>query len=489
MIPFSEWLPDRPNLENPGMTEALNIIPTAGGYAPFEGFNASTTNALDARCQGAASFKQTDGGSFVYAGDATKLYQLRNNVWTDASSKVYNVLDFNQWHFGQFGSLILAANGSDKLQKLRAGAATNFEEIEDSPVCNFIAVVKDFVVVGPVTIGNDRFVQWSARNDVDSWEPTENSSGLQVLIEGGPLKGMTGGDFGTILQENTLTRMNFVGGDLVFSFDRIENARGCLVSGSIIQFGAITYYWSSEGVEAFFGTSSRNIGEGKVNKTLFNRLDFDEIDKVTATVDPERRLVMWNYPDTTASGVPNRILIYYVGENRFSDVELDTQVLVASLDASISIDDIAGSIDDSPLTGFPGVTSLDDPILLGGRRRLAAFNTSNEMANLDGDTLATTMAIGEFIFSNNGTVFSDGKKVHIKRLRGAIDGIHTMTVNHRPNLQTTETVDGPITPEADGSTAFNVNDRYARLQLNTLAAADWNFSQGIDFEEVTKGGN
>jgi len=485
MIPFGEWLPDRPSLENPGTTIALNVVPTAGGYAPFQA-GVVVTDALDARCQGAASFKQTDGTSYVFAGDATKLYLLSNGLWTDASSKVYNVLPFNQWKYAQFGSLILAVNGSDKIQKIRAGAATGFEEIDASPISQFIAIVRDFVVVGPVTVGSDRFIQWSARNDVDSWTPTLNSSGIQALIEGGPLKGITGGDFGTILQETSVTRMNFVGGDLVFSFDIIESARGCFVSGSIVQLGAITYYWSEEGIEAFTGTGGRNIGEGKVNQTLFNRLDFDNLDLVTATIDPERRLVIWAYP--SGGSVVNRLLIYNVGQNQFSDIELTVQVLLSTRDETISIDDIAGSIDDVPLTGFPTVTSLDDPLLLGGRRRLAAFNTSNQMMTLNGDALAATLKMGEFIFSNTGTLVSDGKKVWTRGLRGAIDGTHTISVLHREKLQVATTTEGPITPENDGSVSPRTNDRYQSFQMNTLSAASWNFAQGIDFERVTKGG-
>jgi len=485
VIPFGPWLPDRPKLENPGLVNATNVIPTAGGYAPFQGGTA-VTDALDDPCQGAASFKQTDGTSYVFAGDEDKLYQLRNGVWDDVSAKTYAVSIFSSWRFEQFGTLVLAANGSDRIQKVRTGTTAIFEEITASPVCQFMAVVRDFLVVGPVEIGGDRFVQWSATNDVDSWTPTVNSSGIQVLIEGGPLKGITGGDFGTVLQESTVTRMNFVGGDLVFSFDIIENARGCMVAGSIIQLGAVTYYWSEEGVERFGGTNTTNIGEGQVNKTLFDRLNFDAFHKVTAAIDPIRRLVIWAYP--TTSETVDRLLIYHVGEKRFSDVELTVQVLVSARDVTISIDDIAGSIDDSPLTGFPGVTSLDDLELLGGRRRLSAFNVSNIMETLDGDTLAATMTMGEFIFSGLGKFVSNGKKVHVRRLRGAIDGAHTVSILHRSKIQAAQTEEGPITPEADGSAAIKVNDRYQAFQIETAAAATWNFAQGIDFEEVTKGG-
>lgn len=484
MIPFGEWLPDRPALENPGTTIAKNVIPVAGGFAPFQ-TGVVTTDALDNVCQGAASFKQTDGTSFVFAGDSTKLYSLRNGLWVDSSAFTYGVSTFDQWKYAQFGSLILAVNGSNRVQKIRPGGALLFEEIEESPVSKFIAIVKDFVVVGPVIDAGDQFVQWSARNDVDSWTPTVNSSGIQALIEGGPMQGITGGDFGTILQESTVTRMNFVGGDLVFSFDIIESARGCFVPGSIVQLGAITYYWSEEGIEAFTGTGGRNIGEGKVNNTLFDRLDFDNLHLVTATIDPERRLVLWAYP---TNGVVNRVLIYNVGQNQFTDVEVTVQVLLSTRDETISIDDIAGSIDDSPLTGFPTVTSLDDPLLLGGRRRLAAFNTSNQMETFTGSALAATLTLGEFIFSNNGTFVSDGKKVHTRRLRGAVDGTHTVSVLHREKLQDSLTTEGPLTLEADGSVAPRVSDRYNRFQVDMAAAADWNFAQGIDFEEITKGG-
>ena len=32
---FGEWLPDLPDLDNPGLTEANNVIPSDGGYKPF----------------------------------------------------------------------------------------------------------------------------------------------------------------------------------------------------------------------------------------------------------------------------------------------------------------------------------------------------------------------------------------------------------------------------------------------------------------------
>lgn len=479
MIPFGEWLPDRPDLENPGTIIALNVVPTAGGFAPFQGPN-TVTNALTARCQGANTFRQVDDESFSFAGDINTLYGLDGATWADIGGQVFTVGTFEQWRFTQFGTLILAVNGGDKIQKIRAGTDAAFSEITASPISRYIAAVRDFVVVGPVTISDEINVQWSERNNVDGWTSGVNSSGAQPLFEGGPLQGLTGGEFGTILQESTITRMTFVGGDLVFTFDVIENARGCRVPGSIVQFGPNTYYWSEEGVEVFTGTVGVNIGEGKVNHTILRGLDFNNLHLVTATIDPERRLVIWAYP--TNGDTVDRMLIYNVGQDQFSDIELNTQVILSSRSIAISIDDITGSIDASPLTGFPGVFSLDSPELAGILRKLAAFNTSNIMATLDGDALAATLTLGEFMFSQGG------KKTHTRRVRGNVDDTHTVSVLHRKTQQASKTTTGPLTLQADGSVAPKVNDRYQSLQVNMAAAGTWNFAQGIDIEEVTKGG-
>jgi len=479
MIPFGQWLPDMPDLENPGVIIALNVVPTAGGYAPFQGPN-TLTNALTARCQGAATFRQVDGESFSFAGDINTLYGLDGTTWTDIGGKVFNVSPFDQWKFAQFGTLVLAVNGVDKIQKIRAGTDVTFSEITASPVSKYIAPVRDFVVVGPVTISDEINVQWSARNDVDSWTSGVNSSGAQPLFEGGPLQGLTGGEFGTILQESAITRMTFVGGDLVFTFDLIENARGCRVPGSIVQLGPNTYYWSEEGVEVFTGTAGINIGEGRVNHTILRDLDFNNLHLVTATIDPERRLVIWAYP--TNGDTVDRMLIYNVGQDQFSDIKLDTQVVLSSRSIGISIDDITGSIDASPLTGFPGVFSLDDPELAGILRKLAAFNTSNVMATLDGDALAATLTDGERMLS------PDTKKTHTRRVRANVDDTHTVSVLRRQTQQASKTTVGPVAVQSDGSAPVKVNGRYQSIQVNMAAAGTWDFAQGYEIEEATRGG-
>jgi hypothetical protein len=83
LIPFAEWRPDSPALGQ-FSREALNVVPTEDSYRPLNAL-ATVTNALTARCQGAAWFRGTDGTTKMFAGDATKLYRLASGTtWTYA---------------------------------------------------------------------------------------------------------------------------------------------------------------------------------------------------------------------------------------------------------------------------------------------------------------------------------------------------------------------------------------------------------------------
>lgn len=275
--------------------------------------------------------------------------------------------------------------------------------------------------------------------------------------------------------------MTFVGGDVVFQFDTIEQARGCIAPGSIGKLGLFTYYWSNYGVEVFDGVQGQNIGEGKVNRFLLNNLDIDSLDRVSVAIDPKQRVIVWGYPSNDSNGVPDRVLVYHVGENRFSEGRIDHQILATPITPTVSIDDIAGSIDDSPLTGFPGVTSLDDPELLGGLLRFGMFDTSNQLNYFTGNNLAAKVSTAEFAPSNQ-------LRSEISRLRPLTDDVSTtITIRHRETQQSAITEDAPLSMRPDGSVPCRVNDRYFSFQSN-LVSSNWTEAIGINLEEIVRRG-
>jgi len=92
MIKFGQLLPDQPDLENPGVTVANNVVPAVSGYNSLRGINAYS-NAADAKITGMFSAKDDDGTIDVYCGDSTKLYELNSS--TNALSNISKSGNYN----------------------------------------------------------------------------------------------------------------------------------------------------------------------------------------------------------------------------------------------------------------------------------------------------------------------------------------------------------------------------------------------------------
>ena len=116
-----------------------------------------------------------------------------------------------------------------------------FADIAQAPVCNTMAIVRDFVFAGYCDEDSNK-VQWSDLNNENVWDSSDtNQADFQILPAGGAVKAITGGEFGLILQEKAVTRASYIGTPLVFQFDLISDNTGCLSGKSAIQYNGITY--------------------------------------------------------------------------------------------------------------------------------------------------------------------------------------------------------------------------------------------------------
>lgn len=86
---FAEWLPDLADQDNPGATEALNVIPSIDGYRPFMSLS-PISDAIDSVCLGGISAVARDGTIYNYAGSTDSLYELRSGLWVARLNHYYN---------------------------------------------------------------------------------------------------------------------------------------------------------------------------------------------------------------------------------------------------------------------------------------------------------------------------------------------------------------------------------------------------------------
>jgi len=364
---LGEWMPDQPGLSG-ALTEAKNVVPTSIGYSPFSSEVALSDDASqDLLTTFTGKFS---GATVLFGAGATKLYRFdsTDGSMDDVSKLVMasptNYTNTSLWKFTQFGNVIIAANGQDKLQAWATGSSANFADLAAAaPNASFVTVVRDFVVAAKDATYPNR-VYWSDINDETNWTagPTSQSD-FQDIADGGDIQGITGGEFGLILSERAISRMSYIGSPLFFQFDTISRTLGCYEPRSIVQYGSTTYFLSDDGFYACDGQNIASIGAEKVNRFFFNDVNLSLLDQMSAAIDPINSLVIWSYKNTFGG---KSLIVYNWQVKRWSRASTSASYVATAATAGVTLEglDAFGTMDS--LT-----SSLDSRLWSGGKILLA----------------------------------------------------------------------------------------------------------------------
>ena len=405
-ILLGEWLPDQPDSTGspaPNLEMAFNVYPSSTGYAPFPKATRITIDMPNnERINGLYSARQNEQITAIVGTDSN-IYRGNNIVKAvagtinDISRPEGYASNRRNWHFEQFGSIVLGTNGTAKIQKYDMAGDATFTDIDEAPVCRTMAIVRDFVFAGYCDATSNK-VQWSDLNNENVWDSDDtNQADFQILPSGGAVKAVTGGEFGLVIQEKAVQRASYIGTPFVFQFDLISDNTGCISGASAIQYNGVSYWLSEAGMVACDGTKVSNIGEGKINDWLFKEIDKTQIEDVSVAIDPLKNLIVWNFPTSSE----DRVLLKYNYETgRFATGKSLAQVVAGLMTQSASLDSLDAEypiLDDMPI-------SLDSGLLIGGQfsfcgaedKHVVAFSllpetcymTTNDM-EFDGFSVAT----------------------------------------------------------------------------------------------------
>lgn len=495
IIPFGEYMPDQPPLNNPGSDNILNVVPrTKDSYGPAPSL-ATVTDAIGARCQGAIFTKDADANIYGFAGDASKLYQYGAGSlnWTDVSGTTYGTLPEESWNFTVYGEMVIATNYTDPIQVITLGGAAFADLSMAAPKARYIAVVKDFVMVANTDDGTDgpvpQRVWWSAIDDPTSWPTPGTVAAAQVLSDyndlagdGGWNQGIVGGLSGAdviVFQEKRVFRGMFVGPPIIFSFDVVDGARGTPAPSSIVSVGPVCYYLADNGFYVCDGVSSVAIGEQKVDRTFWSMVDQNYLYRITAASDPFNKLIYWAFPGPqNQDGLPNYILVFNYELGRWSLQQLETEYMLRSYSTGYTMDqlDVFGDMESMPQV------SLDSRTWAGGLLSLSGFTPQHAMGNFAGPALAASMDTTEAQLTEKG-------RAYLSRVYPVTDsGAATIQVGHRQNLYTQPTWTNVVPMlTTTNSCPVRVNDFYHRVRVNIPAGQEWSHAQGCMIDAVAAG--
>lgn len=463
VVEFSEYLPDLPEIGNPGLIAgSQNLLPLAEGFAPVNNLVVET-EALASRNTGFyPAYHMTQWSMF--AGTADNLYKLdANGTWSAVSAVGgYAIGDTERWEFTQFGSEVIAAAYGVGVQHYSQGSASGFSTVSVAVQARHITALRDFIVLGNLLDPDDgdvpHRVRWSGINSPLDYEYSEaTQADFQDLgYGGGPVNSVLGGEFGYVLQQSSVWLMTYAGPPVIFQFDRISESIGSLIP-TAVNLGSTAFFLSQDGFFQLSRGELRPIGTNKVDRSVLADLDTSHLDRCWMTVDAREHLLYFSYPGSgNTAGRPNRVIVYNWATERWGPpIELDHESLGISGTVATDMDGLDAQYPNLDLMSI----SLDSPYWSGGNRFLAAFDASHRLSLFAGASMAAEARTG---FRQ----LAAGKRSLVREVRSLPE------IDFRVLVGTKEQQNSPVVyisgGETEGRTVLTAEGRYHNL-LATLA--------------------
>lgn len=479
----AEWMPDQPPLEAPGAGQVQNCVPIARGYAPFKGPAAVSTNAIASAATGYFAARNADSSVTTIIGEKSHLYIYTNGAFTDVSRPIpsYGPQGPSSfWEFVQFGQRIIAVTYENSIQYYDIGASSKFGDLPGNPpLAHHAAVVRTFLVLGN-TSNSESEIVWSGNNDTTIWTPEVKESSNQILLDGGAVQGIIGGEVGFILQERQIVRMTYVGPPLHFQFDVIQSGYGTQSPYSYIRADRSGYFVGLDGFKALsLDTGALTpIGAERVDRWFQSNAAAPALTNIRASLDPIRKMIWWSFADLNPPVTTfNHAIGYNWQLNKWTHVVVDHDLLSNAFTEALSMDTMDGLYPNLDLIPF----SLDSYFWLGGLLQFRGFNASHQLVVFEGATLQATIETVE-------TEPTPGARSVVQRLRPLTDSPDaTVAIEYRERLMDAPSMTVATAVDSLGYVHELASGRYIKTETIIPAGSSWTQFQGCDLDTVRDG--
>lgn len=384
-----------------------------------------------------------------------------------------------QWQFAQFGNLVFATQENAVLQVYDLSASSAFADCAGSPPqAAYISVVGRFLVLSGL-LSNPYRIHWSGLNATTTWTSGTSSSDFQDFPDGGIVRGVAGGEFGVVFQDQAIRRMSYIpGSPLIFQIDRISQDKGLFAPYSIIRAGELIFFHSAQG---FFkiapGGIPEQIGRERVDRFFFEDLDKTELRMFVGASDPRGTRAFWAYKSTAGqTGLYDKIIGFDYVLNRWFTIEMTGEYLLGMSQPGITLeglDSISASIDDL------GATL--DSFAVSTQPLIAQFNSDHRMGFFSGSNLEATLETSE-----QGT---DGQRIRVGGFRPITDAatVYGSASTRETQQEAVTAGDEILINSRTGLCDMNKSTRYSRYKCRIPAGVLWNFINGVEPKVKTEG--
>jgi hypothetical protein len=406
----------------------------------------------------------------------TAINTASTGTGTHSVTHIYPALSSNaQWQFAQTGSLVWATQANDVLQVYDLSSASAFSNsLGSPPQAAYISIVGRFIVLSGL-LSQPYRVQWSGLNNFNastSWDNATLGSNQQDFPDGGIVRGVAGGEFGTIFQDQAIRRMSYIPGSaIIFQIERISDQVGLFAPYSIVRAGTSTYFYSNRGFQKIDpGSFPQPIGREKVDRTFLADLDKTNLQMFMGASDPRSTRVYWAYKSGAgATGTYDKIIGYDEALDRFFPVSMSGEYLLGISQTGLTLENL-----DTISSSIDALTLSLDTYSTAVQPEIAQFGTTHKQGFFRGSNLEATIETAE-----QGT---DGQRIFVNGFRPITDApTFYGSCSYRETVQGSPT----STPEIVRNTRTGRCDmrrstRYSRFKVRVPAATTWTFASGVE---------
>jgi hypothetical protein len=377
-----------------------------------------------------------------------------------------------QWQFAQFGNLVFATQKNAVLQVYNLSSSSAFVDTAGSPPqAAYISVVGRFLVLSGL-LSNPFRIHWSGLNDTTQWTSGVNSSDFQDFPDGGIVRGVAGGEFGTVFQDQAIRRMSYIpGSPLIFQIERIAQDLGLFAPYSIVRAGSLIFFHSAQGFYKIApGGLPEQIGRERVDRTFFDDLDKTELRMFIGASDPRSTRAFWAYKST--SGVTtlyDKIIGFDYALNRWFTISMTGEYLLGMSQPGITLEGL-----DSISSSIDALAASLDSFAVSTQPLIAQFNSAHKMGFFSGANLEATLETAE-----QGT---DGRRIFVNGFRPVVDASSVYgSASYRERVADTPTSLTEIAMNSrTGRCDLRRSTRYSRMKVRIPASTSWTYAAGVE---------
>jgi len=303
-----------------------DVMQPIGGWALLS--NAGSV-AVGGPVRGMIGYRRNNGQARIILGTHAKLYDYAAGTLTaitpvgftagdiQASGTYYAPTEANTWQIDMFGEDPVACSWSDGLiytwDSSVGGAATVVDGSAPTG-CVGVVVTPERFVVALGAGGDGKEVQWADQESLTVWGATTSNQAGSFPLQGhgNIMAGRAGRQETLIWTDLDLFSMRYIGGELIYSFNKVGSQCGAISRRSMAIFDGRAIWMGRRGFFLYDGFVQPI--PCPVGDFVFNQLNQDQRSQIAADVRADFHEVWWYYPSSTSDN-DNAVVYNWLGNH------------------------------------------------------------------------------------------------------------------------------------------------------------------------------